>query len=87
MNVERPYPQPGDRVKVVQKTDYVTGKLTEGIVKEVLTKKRHHSRGHKVRLESGIIGRVQEFVDYEDNNQFSVKEKNVLDFDEKYDLR
>jgi uncharacterized repeat protein (TIGR03833 family) len=54
-------PAPGDKVKIVQKKDYASGALTEGIVKEVLTSKRFHPRGHKVRLTSGIIGRVQEF--------------------------
>jgi len=55
------YPKPGDRVRVIQKRDYGTGRLTVGVVQDVLTKKRHHSRGHKVRLASGVIGRVQEF--------------------------
>jgi uncharacterized repeat protein (TIGR03833 family) len=57
------YPKPGDAVKVVQKKDYSSGKLTEGVVKDVLTKKQIHPRGHKVRLTSGIIGRVQKFSD------------------------
>jgi len=56
-------PEPGDKVKIVQKKDYTSGKLTEGVVKEVLTKKPFHSRGHKVRLTDGIIGRIQEFSD------------------------
>lgn len=56
-------PKPGDRVKVVQKKNYASGILTTGVVKDVLTKKKFHSRGHKVRLKSGIIGRVQEFLD------------------------
>lgn len=58
-----PYPKIGDRVKVVQKKDYATGKLTEGVVKEVLTKQKDHPRGTKVKLEDGVIGRIQEFVD------------------------
>ena len=57
------YPKPGDRVNIIQKKHYHTGELTAGVVRDVLTKKRYHSRGHKVRLESGIIGRVQSFVD------------------------
>lgn len=57
------YPKPGDRVNIIQKKHYSTGELTSGVVKEVLTKKRFHPRGHKVRLEGGIIGRVQSFVD------------------------
>ena len=63
------YPKPGDKVKVAQKKDYASGVLTEGIVKDVLTSKRFHPRGHKVRLTSGIIGRVQEFGDQADQNQ------------------
>ena len=55
-------PKPGDKVNVVQKKDYATGKLISGIVKDVLTKKKFHPRGHKVRLENGIVGRVQSFA-------------------------
>ena len=61
------YPDPGEKVKIVQKKDYSSGELTEGVVKDVLTKKAVHPRGHKVRLTSGIIGRVQEFSD--ENNR------------------
>ena len=57
------FPKPGDKVRIAQKKDYASGVLTEGVVKDVLTSKEFHSRGHKVRLTSGIIGRVQEFVD------------------------
>ena len=61
------YPKVGDKVRVVQKKDYNTGKLTEGVVKDILTKKIGHPRGTKVRLTSAIIGRVQEFVDTRSN--------------------
>ena len=57
------YPQPGDHVKVVQKQDQGSGALTEGIVQDVLTHSTFHPHGHKVRLTSGIIGRIQEFID------------------------
>lgn len=57
------YPKPGDLVNIIQKQHYATGELTSGVVKDVLTKKRFHPRGHKVRLINGIIGRVQSFVD------------------------
>lgn len=57
------YPKPGEKVRVVQKKDYASGRLTEGVVKDVLTRQQTHPRGHKVRLTSGIIGRVQEFTD------------------------
>lgn len=52
----------GTRVKVVQKQHQRTGQLTEGIVKDILTNSAVHPRGIKVRLEDGIIGRVQEIV-------------------------
>lgn len=52
----------GTHVKVVQKQDQRTGKLTEGIVKDILTNSSTHPRGIKVRLESGIVGRVQEIL-------------------------
>ena len=57
------YPKPGEKVKIVQKKDYDSGNLTEGLVKDVLTSKKFHPRGHKVRLTNGIIGRVQKFSD------------------------
>lgn len=50
---------PGTSVKVVQKQHQRTGQLTEGVVKDILTSSAVHHRGIKVRLTSGIIGRVQ----------------------------
>lgn len=50
----------GQTVMVVQKQDQRTGKLTEGVVKRILTNSPQHHRGIKVMLESGIVGRVQE---------------------------
>jgi uncharacterized repeat protein (TIGR03833 family) len=47
-------------VKVVQKDNQKTGKLTEGTVKEILTKSSSHPFGIKVLLENGTIGRVKE---------------------------
>jgi len=52
----------GTRVMVVQKQDQQTGKLTEGIVRNILTNSANHPRGIKVRLESGIVGRVQQII-------------------------
>ena len=52
--------RPGDRVAVVQKQDQRSGNLTEGVVRDVLTKSPTHPHGIKVRLESGIVGRVKE---------------------------
>jgi uncharacterized repeat protein (TIGR03833 family) len=54
--------KPGIKVKVVQKQDQRTGKLTEGIVKDLLTNSATHPHGIKVRLESGIVGRVNEII-------------------------
>lgn len=61
------YPKPGEKVKVAQKEDYASGKLTEGVVRDVLTRQETHSRGHKVRLNNGIIGRVQAFSDQKES--------------------
>lgn len=52
----------GARVKVVQKPDQRTGRLTEGIVRDILTKSALHPHGIKVRLQSGIVGRVKEIL-------------------------
>lgn len=49
----------GMRVAVVQKKDQATGALTRGVVKDILTSAPAHTRGIKVRLESGEIGRVK----------------------------
>lgn len=52
----------GAHVKVVQKQDQRTGILTEGIVRDILTKSGTHPHGIKVRLQSGIVGRVKEII-------------------------
>ena len=52
----------GARVKVVQKQDQRTGRLTEGVVGGILTKSPTHPHGIKVRLENGIVGRVKEIL-------------------------
>ena len=54
--------QPGLQVFIVLKKDQRSGKLTEGIVKDILTKSPTHPHGIKVRLESGQIGRVKEII-------------------------
>ncbi|MCC7203037.1 MAG: YwbE family protein [Nitrospirae bacterium] len=51
-------------VRVVTKDDQRTGRLTEGIVKDILTKSPTHPHGIKVRLESGIVGRVKNILWY-----------------------
>lgn len=50
----------GATVMIVQKQDQHSGKLTEGVVKRILTKSPEHHHGIKVMLESGIVGRVKE---------------------------
>jgi uncharacterized repeat protein (TIGR03833 family) len=57
---ERVNIKPGQRVLVVLKSDQRSGKLTEGIVKDILTSSAVHPHGIKVRLENGLVGRVQE---------------------------
>ena len=52
----------GLEVEIIQKQDQRTGKRTQGIVKDLLTKSAFHSRGIKVRLEDGRIGRVIEIL-------------------------
>ena len=52
--------RPGLRVSIVLKTNQQSGKLTEGIVKDVLTKSPVHPHGIKVCLEGGHVGRVKE---------------------------
>lgn len=51
--------RPGMKVSIVLKKDQRTGALTEGIVKDILTSSSVHSRGIKVRLETGEVGRVK----------------------------
>jgi len=58
----------GLHVRIVLKADQRTGKLTEGIVKDILTKSLTHPHGIKVRLQSGQVGRVKEIVDDPNSN-------------------
>ena len=55
--------KPGMHVKVVQKQNQSSCELSEGIVKDILTKSISHPHGIKVRLQGGIIGRVKEILD------------------------
>ena len=54
--------KPGMRVHIVLKKDQRSGRLTEGIVKDILTNSARHPHGIKVRLESGAVGRVQAVI-------------------------
>ncbi|MEK9173102.1 MAG: YwbE family protein [Patescibacteria group bacterium] len=51
--------KPGLQVDVILKEDQRSGKLTHGIVRDILTNSKFHPHGIKVRLESGEVGRVQ----------------------------
>lgn len=52
-------------VDIVQKQHQRSGELTEGVVEKLLTKSAKHTRGIKVRLETGEVGRVQKVIDNE----------------------
>ncbi|MFC2152060.1 YwbE family protein [Bacteroidota bacterium] len=54
--------KPGIMVAIVLKNDQRTGKLTEGIVQDILTKSGTHPHGIKVRLTTGEIGRVKKIM-------------------------
>jgi uncharacterized repeat protein (TIGR03833 family) len=52
--------KPGLNVRIILKQDQKTGKLTEGVVKDILTNSPSHPHGIKVRLTIGDVGRVKE---------------------------
>ena len=54
--------QPGMTVLIILKQDQRTGKLTQGVVQDILTSSASHPHGIKVRLVDGRVGRVQEIV-------------------------
>ncbi|MGZ4000846.1 MAG: YwbE family protein [Mucilaginibacter sp.] len=54
---------PGLEVDIILKKDQRSGKRTRGIVKDLLTSSAFHSRGIKVRLEDGQVGRVVEIFE------------------------
>lgn len=55
--------KPGIKVAIVLKKDQRSGKLTEGIVKDILTNSATHPHGIKVRLTDGQVGRVKEIFE------------------------
>ncbi len=61
-NQQRSQIKPGIRVKIVLKQDQRSDKLTEGIVKDILTNSSTHPHGIKVRLRDGKVGRVQSII-------------------------
>lgn len=54
---------PGQTVDIVLKKDQRTGLLTRGVIKDVLTKAPKHTRGIKVRLVDGQVGRVKQILE------------------------
>ncbi len=52
----------GAKVEIILKADQKTGKLTKGVVARLLTKSKEHSRGIKVQLTDGQVGRVQNIL-------------------------
>ncbi|HME54873.1 MAG TPA: YwbE family protein [Candidatus Lokiarchaeia archaeon] len=54
--------RPGLVVDIILKADQATGKLTRGVVKDILTNSPTHPHGIKVRLQSGLVGRVQNII-------------------------
>ena len=52
----------GMTVDIVLKKDQGTGRLTRGVVREILTKSAHHPHGIKVRLIDGQVGRVKKII-------------------------
>ncbi|MGJ0315491.1 YwbE family protein [Aliarcobacter cryaerophilus] len=52
----------GSKVNIVLKADQRTGKLTQGVVKDILTNSPTHPHGIKVRLQNGDVGRVQQIL-------------------------
>jgi uncharacterized repeat protein (TIGR03833 family) len=55
--------KPGTHVKIVLKEDQSTGELTDGYLKDILTKSSKHPHGIKVRLFTGEVGRVKEILE------------------------
>lgn len=55
--------RPGVAVDIVLKKDQRTGRLTRGVVRDILTNSAHHPHGIKVRLQDGQVGRVQHIYD------------------------
>jgi uncharacterized repeat protein (TIGR03833 family) len=55
----------GTGIQVVQKQDQRTGKLTKGVVKDILKKASTHPHGIKVRLTTGVVGRVKKVLSEE----------------------
>jgi len=62
LHFERKNIKKGLKVKIVRKENQNTENFDVGKVKDILTNKKTHTRGIKVRLENGVVGRVQEIL-------------------------
>lgn len=60
-------PKPGDKVVIIIKP-YHEYNCVRGVVKDVLTRSQRHTRGHKVRLQTGDIGRTMTILNCDENN-------------------
>ncbi len=56
--------KPGMTVLIVLKQDQPTGKLTRGIIQDILTNSPSHPHGIKVRLQGGLVGRVKQVLEW-----------------------
>ena len=65
--IDRKDIKPGMDVYIVLKKDQHTGKLSRGIVKDILTKSARHPHGIKVQLVDGRVGRVKKILDSSNN--------------------
>ena len=61
-DIKRKDVKPGTIVKIVEKENQKTGKLTKGIVKKILTSSSIHPYGIKVILDNDVVGRVKEII-------------------------
>jgi uncharacterized repeat protein (TIGR03833 family) len=61
-DIRRDQLRPGLAVSIVQKQDQGTGRLTDGVIRDILTKSSTHPHGIKVRLESSEVGRVKRIL-------------------------
>lgn len=59
---KRSHVKVGLKVKVVKKQHQATGTLTSGVVQKILTNSSNHPHGIKVKLQSGVVGRVKEIL-------------------------
>lgn len=60
--IKRKDVKPGTIVKIVEKENQKTGKLTKGIVKKILTSSATHPYGIKVIIDNNAVGRVKEII-------------------------